>query len=356
MTQAQKFQRDKSTRPEDLLIGIVASILLHSILLIGANNWWRAFAPEHKRELSEPILIEYIDVPPKNIKPPPTTLRRAATDSVASRQAKPERPVSAAKLAPPVAPKASSSIRTNSSAPKSAKSVLPEAAQSAAVLPDLSRQKPQPKPQITTAVPATPKPQVKPRKTVAASVTPKPQPLTTEEKNGLLSPKSELQQLQPKATPQTPFQPQPSQISGAASSLGGPISLSSRNFRGDYQAVLPNSNRSNWGTEGIDARRDVDLGSYLEQLQLRVKQQWIPGLTQYSRRTVVYFVVSRSGQVISLQIGQPSGSSVTDEAALSAVERAAPFAPLPTGYTKDYINIKFTFNITVSGELELWGE
>lgn len=191
---------------------------------------------------------------------------------------------------------------------------------------------------------------------MAASVTPKPQPLTSEEKNGLLSPKSELQQLQPRATPQTPLQPQPSQISGSASSLGGPISLSSRNFRGDYQAVLPNSNRSNWGTEGIDAHRDVDLGSYLEQLQLRVKQQWIPGLTQYSRRTVVYFVVSRSGQVNSIQIGQPSGSSVTDEAALSAVERAAPFAPLPTGYTKDYINIKFTFNITVSGELELWGE
>lgn len=59
MTQAQKFQRDRSTRPEDLLIGLVASILLHSILLIGGNYWWRAFAPEHKRELSEPILIEY---------------------------------------------------------------------------------------------------------------------------------------------------------------------------------------------------------------------------------------------------------------------------------------------------------
>lgn len=131
------------------------------------------------------------------------------------------------------------------------------------------------------------------------------------------------------------------------------MSVSSRNFKGNYQAALPNSNRSNRGTQGIDARRDVDMGSYLMQLQQRVRQQWIPGLTQSSRQTVVYFAVSRSGQVNGLRVVQPSGSSVTDSAALGAVSRAAPFAPLPTGYPRNSINIQFTFNINVSGHLDL---
>ena len=160
-------------------------------------------------------------------------------------------------------------------------------------------------------------------------------------------------QLANRTTSKTQSQTQPSRISGAASRLGGSISVSSRNFRGNYQAALPNSNRFNRGAEGIDARADVDMGSYLMQLQQRVRQQWIPGLTQSSRRTVVYFTVSRSGQVSGLQIVRPSGSSVTDSAAVGAVSRAAPFAPLPTGYPKNYINIRFTFNINVSGQLEL---
>jgi TonB family protein len=117
---------------------------------------------------------------------------------------------------------------------------------------------------------------------------------------------------------------------------------------------LPNSNRFNRGAAGIDARRDVDIGSYLQQLQQQVRQQWIPGITQSSQRTVVYFVVSRSGQVSGLRIARPSGSNAIDRAALGAIQRAAPFAPLPTGYSSDYINIQFTFNINVSGELELW--
>jgi hypothetical protein len=37
---------------------------------------------------------------------------------------------------------------------------------------------------------------------------------------------------------------------------------------------------------------------------------------------------NRSGQLSNLQLAQPSGFSVTDQAALNAIQQSAPFAPL----------------------------
>ncbi len=392
----REFQRYRSNSSKDLIIGLVVSIILHSVLLIEAKNWLQAFAPEHKRKRSEPIPIEFVEVPPKQTKPPPETKRRAANDAVAGGKAKSERPIATARLSPPVKSRTPNSSPKNSPAPEPAKPALPELTQSTVRLPNRSPQtqqtspkkttadstisklrlklrtradktttpepkpepqkialapttpKPQPKPQPTVVAPNISKPQPKPQAAVAAPITPKPQTLTRREKKDLLPPKSASEQLATRTTPKTASQAQRSQASGAASRLGGPVMLSSRNLG------MPNSNRSNLGAAGIDARRDADIGSYLQQLQQRVRQQWIPGMTQSSKQTVVYFVVSRSGQVRSLSIVRPSGSSVTDKAALGAVARAAPFAPLPTGYSRDYINIRFTFNINVSGELELW--
>jgi TonB family protein len=135
--------------------------------------------------------------------------------------------------------------------------------------------------------------------------------------------------------------------------LGGPISLSSRDFASSNQAALPNSNRLNQSVDGIDARQDADMSAYLQQLQEQVRRHWIPGLTQSSRRTVLQFTVSRAGLVSNLRVAQTSGLSMTDEAAVNAVKQAVPFAPLPTAYTQNYINIQFTFNINIYGELEL---
>jgi TonB family protein len=91
----------------------------------------------------------------------------------------------------------------------------------------------------------------------------------------------------------------------------------------------------------------------LQQLQQQVRQQWIPGMTQNSRRTVVFFTVTRSGQVTNLRIVRPSGSNATDTAAVGAIRRAAPFAPLPSGFAYNSLKISFTFNINVYGGLEL---
>lgn len=397
MTKEQKFQRNTSEHPRGLIFGLVTSILLHSILFLPGNKYWlRAFVPERQQE-AQPIPIDFIEVPPQEKKPPPETSRRAANNSIAGGEAKRDQPVSIPRSVPAAVPKASAPSPTVFPAPKPAKSQPLPRQPEVAASPDLVQTQPKPpkaatapattlplpdqqkivaalratpskpEPRITTTPPAptqlqteqqkiiaalrSTQPLPKPPKTVATPTTTRPLPSTPQE--NLRPPESTSVQIKPKVTPGKPSQAQGSATEGAASLLGGPVSLSSRNLGGDSQATLPNSNRSNRGTPGVDARQDVDFGFYLEQLQQKVRRQWMPQLTQSSWKTVIYFSVRRSGEVSNIQIARPSGHSATDEAALSAVKRAAPFAPLPTEYTQDQINIQFTFNINAYGDLEL---
>ncbi|MEH2239906.1 energy transducer TonB family protein [Nostoc sp.] len=204
---------------------------------------------------------------------------------------------------------------------------------------------PAPKPKKIAVAPNTTPPSPLPRKTALAPAitSPVPNPKNLGQSGRLLSGRTPIAQS--------------SQKTGAASLLGGTVGVSSRNFSGNYLAALPNSNRNNQATSGIDASsQDIDITSYLNQLQQQVKQQWLPEVSQSSRRTVLNFTVNRSGQLSNLQLAQTSGFSVTDQAALNAIQRSAPFAPLPTGYTSNYIHIQFTFDINVYGQLNLSGD
>ncbi|HCF26950.1 MAG TPA: hypothetical protein DEV81_07010 [Cyanobacteria bacterium UBA11049] len=347
MTLEQKFQHYRRDRPEDLIFGIVTSILLHVILFLG-YYYWLKITPEQKRSQAPPIPIEFVEVPPnpKQVKPPPQTKRRAANDSVAGGKANPQQPISAARLTAPVREQ-----RRLGRLREQRKNIAGREQLATRPAPRTSRSTSR----KTTASPTIPKSNLALRqvKIPKSRFPAEPRNEKIEARNNPTPPKSTPERVATRSTAKIPPPAQPSRISGAASRLGGAISVSGRDSKGNYQAALPNSNRFNRGTQGIDARRDVDMGSYLMQLQQRVRQQWIPGLTQNSRRTVVYFAVSRSGQVRGLRVVRPSGSSVTDSAAVGAISRAAPFAPLPSGYSQNYINIRFTFNINVSGQLEL---
>ncbi|MHC5598796.1 MAG: TonB family protein [Nostoc sp.] len=215
-----------------------------------------------------------------------------------------------------------------------------------------------PNPKQIASAPATTVQVPKPKKIAVAQMT-TPPPAQLEKTATTLpipsNPKN-LGQSRTGLSGRTPSQAQSSLKTGAASLLGGTVGVSSRNYRGDELAALPNSNRDRIiGTSGIDARsQDIDLTSYLNKLKQRVQQQWLPGMSQSNRRTVLNFTINRSGEVSNLNIVQTSGFHVTDEVAMNAIQRAAPFAPLPTGYPKNYIDIEFTFDINVYGQLNLW--
>ena len=406
MASCDEFFCHRSVRPLDMLLGIVTSILLHSILLIGSKYWHRALMREPNQELTQEIPIEVVEVPPNKTDIPPQTSLRATKDSIAGGKASPERPVSAMKSANPTGHKASSESSFDLTPSSPAEVFQPERQQQKTASPNLSRQQVQLKSRKTASAPATtaqvpnfkriavapttpsPAPLEKTaplttplvsnlkqtvsaptttvkvpnfkRIAVASTTTPSPAPLrkTAFERATTLpvpsNPKN-LGQSRTRLNGRTPSQARSSSKTGAASLLGGTLSVSSRNYRSDDLAALPNSNRDHQATSGIDARsQDIDLTLYLKKLQQRVQQEWLPGMSDSNRRTVLNFTINRSGQVSNLNIAQTSGFSVTDEVALNAIQRSAPFAPLPTGYSKNYINIEFTFDINVYGQLNLW--
>jgi TonB family protein len=52
---------------------------------------------------------------------------------------------------------------------------------------------------------------------------------------------------------------------------------------------------------------------------------------------------------VKLDLVRSSGNQDTDQAAIDAVKRAAPFDPLPSDYRGTNVDIKFTFDINVFG-------
>jgi TonB family protein len=113
---------------------------------------------------------------------------------------------------------------------------------------------------------------------------------------------------------------------------------------GDGRDQLSNGNGLGPGFPGVGARQEVDLGPYIARLKQQVKQQWHPVLFHSSSHTIIGFSISRTGQISDVRILKPSGSTLTDQAELQAIQQAAPFAPLPEGYQAAELDITFNFN------------
>ncbi|AFY34255.1 TonB family protein [Calothrix sp. PCC 7507] len=398
MAMSDNFQRSKSEQPTDVLFGLATSFLLHSILLFWGNYWLTSAALEQKQKFSQAIPIEYVEVPPEEAKPPKETSKRAANDSVTGgkitrlQDSVVPKNLSAQKQQTKQAEIAATPTRTQPApipTPTEVALASPPAPTPEKIAVTPTRTQPAPIPTPTEVAPASPS-VAKPKKIAVTPINRQPTPTPTD----FLPQRTRVTPAKTPGLPKTPSSPQPPLKSGAASSLGGPISLSSRDLGDNYAAALTNSSRVNPAANGVDARQDTNLGPYLKELQRKVKEQWLPTLTQSSRQSVLHFTIQRSGQVSNLRISQSSylfcmkmhiiippcspplvrgdgdsrganymqlhketvsGFSVTDETALSAVKRAAPFVPLPATYRENDLQIEFTFSINVYGELDISG-
>ena len=94
--------------------------------------------------------------------------------------------------------------------------------------------------------------------------------------------------------------------------------------------------------------QDVDMGPYLADLQRRIKKAWYPPKGNESKRIVVFFKLRKNGEISGLKLKISSGVGIADDAALTAVETAAPYAYLPAGAGEE-IDINFTFDYSVFG-------
>ncbi|PWT97783.1 MAG: hypothetical protein C5B53_07560, partial [Candidatus Melainabacteria bacterium] len=108
----------------------------------------------------------------------------------------------------------------------------------------------------------------------------------------------------------------------------------------------PDANSNPGKAPSLAAQPDVDFGPYMADLQRRIKRAWFPPKGNESKRVVVVFKIHKGGELSNLRLERTSGVAIADQAALKAVENAAPFRPLPAGASDD-VDIQFTFDYNV---------
>lgn len=87
-----------------------------------------------------------------------------------------------------------------------------------------------------------------------------------------------------------------------------------------------------------------DYPYWFTQAFYKIQLNWRnPVAADYSIVCVVYFQVIKSGRVIELGIEETSGIRTYDEACLRAIERSAPFPPLPGDFRDEIIGITLPF-------------
>jgi TonB family protein len=134
--------------------------------------------------------------------------------------------------------------------------------------------------------------------------------------------------------------------SGPAMMVAPSIPRAAGGGGGDGVRGNPDANNNPGKAPAVSAQADVDFGPYMNDLQRRIKRAWFPPKGQESRRVVVIFKVHRGGELSNLRLDHASGVASADQAALKAVENAAPFRPLPPGSADD-VDIQFTFDYNV---------
>ncbi len=306
MSLAQKRSRYRYDvrRSDRLTFFLAMSAALHIALVLGGTLFMRWFGDRLMPESQALVPIEFVDVPTQSdlSTPPPQAKRVSSVNSVAGGEFRPDRPAAldaAGGAAQPVAPAVAAPPRSQ-----------PQ-----------SYQPPQPQPVDQPPQPSRPQP---------------------------------IEQAPPMLTADSGTLSAPEARRAAANALSGLASRnSSQGVPGQGAQGLANANRRAAGPQGVDSRRDVDLGPYMAALREKVRREWVPGQSGSSQSTVLRFVVDRSGEVSSLRVDTPSGSAAVDEAARQAIERSAPFAALPRDYQGSVIEIKFTFDLNVYGGGEI---
>ena len=82
---------------------------------------------------------------------------------------------------------------------------------------------------------------------------------------------------------------------------------------------------------------------YVTQLRSGIWDRWTSRTLSGTGNCVVRFTIMRDGKAVDIRVEMTSGDRGFDYAALSAVQDAAPFAPLPPGFKDKFLSVHFEF-------------
>lgn len=92
---------------------------------------------------------------------------------------------------------------------------------------------------------------------------------------------------------------------------------------------------------------EVDFGPYMSKMQREIKANWNPPNIKTTKHVVLLYKINKDGTVPKSEILKSSGSKKMDASALEALNKSAPFPPLPKKFKGDNIDIQFTFDYNV---------
>lgn len=91
----------------------------------------------------------------------------------------------------------------------------------------------------------------------------------------------------------------------------------------------------------------VAYGLYLGKINAQVQRAKINPRARLAGTVLMRFVVDLDGKLISSKVAKTSGSNVLDEAAMAALERAAPFPPIPPEVSQEPMSFTQPFRFTI---------
>ena len=104
------------------------------------------------------------------------------------------------------------------------------------------------------------------------------------------------------------------------------------------------------GIEILSDTMGVDFGPYVRGLKEVVQKHWYSVMPRSamapemkSGKTVVKFAVMHDGTLSNVKIEQSSGDPALDRAAYVALSYSSPLAPLPPGFTGNYLLVRANF-------------
>lgn len=106
------------------------------------------------------------------------------------------------------------------------------------------------------------------------------------------------------------------------------------------------SSSTSSGSNKITAKKLVttyDISPYVAELKRNIKMNWKHSAG--SKRVELFVRIAKDGRVIILNVKKTSEIADVDNAALSAVRKCQPLNPLPSKYTKSYLDVVFVFDV-----------
>lgn len=106
--------------------------------------------------------------------------------------------------------------------------------------------------------------------------------------------------------------------------------------------------KSSRGSGWEDRQAELAFNAYYDEVERRVRQNWIPPQTFDPRReslmTVVSLVLLPDGRVQTSYIEQSSGNPYFDQSVMRAIFKSDPFPPPPVGLTKENFELGLRFH------------